>query len=149
MKTLAEQLRDRKVVIDNQKNQIKTDEMAKIKTKWDCAIAIATGIETRQKLFNKVESFTGDFNYFTFVVMDSRTVPNRKGGSHYDIPLNGGGNMFCAIQDGKVTQETLYEWYPPFATVRDFYVREGFEVKICEGDDGCGMESWLNLVISL
>ena len=145
---LATQLRNHKLVIESQKKLIEADKMAVLKAKWDCAIAIAIGPEMRQKLFDKVETFSGDFKYFTFVVMDSHTVPNRKGGTPYEIPLNGGGNMFCAVRDGKVSQTTLYDWYPPFETVRDFYLKEGFNVEICEEGDGSGMESWLTLVIS-
>lgn len=143
---LADQLKNRKIVIEEQEKHLDAARMAVLEAKWDTAVKIATGDEMRQKLFDEVEKLK-NLNYFNFAVMDSRTVPNCKGGSSYDIPLNGSGNMYCAIRDGKVSQKTLFEWYPPFQTVRDFYEKEGFKVEIREDSDG-GMNSWLSLVIS-
>lgn len=144
---LAETLRNRKHVLDHQLRRKDVAELAARKLKWDAAVLLATSQRTQAEIVDKANSWrTGTFR---FDVMDSRNVENKNGGGHYDIPLNGGGNMFCAIRDGKVSQSDLFEWYPPFADVANFYRSEGFVVTVQEASDGCGMEDWLVLEISL
>lgn len=137
----SHQLRKKEVL-----KKIDLEKQAEIKAKWDAAIARATGPEMREKMLKGVEQNPNQ-KVYSFVVASTEDIPNYKGGGVYEIPLNGGGNLFCAIRDKKITDGTVFHWYPPLQVIKDYYEREGFFVNIEANYDSGGIKDWLELVV--